>query len=196
MKKKLTIDEQIANLKEKGVTFNIMNEDEAKKFLRYNNYYFKLKSYASNYPVNPKNNKYVNLDFAYLVELSRIDMYFRKIILGMCLDVEHVLKTRMLYDISRNEKEDGYNIVRKYFFAYDATKTEIRQKANSYNFTSNLADKHAVDAEYPVWNLVELLSFGKFVELYTLYYQEYNSPNYSAYLQSIKFLRNAAAHSN
>ena len=96
MKKKLTIDEQIANLKEKGVTFNIMNEDEAKKFLRYNNYYFKLKSYASNYPVNPKNNKYVNLDFAYLVELSRIDMYFRKIILGMCLDVEHVLKTRML----------------------------------------------------------------------------------------------------
>ena len=57
MKKKLTIDEQIANLKEKGVTFNIMNEDEAKKFLRYNNYYFKLKSYASNYPVNPKNNK-------------------------------------------------------------------------------------------------------------------------------------------
>ena len=69
MKKKLTIDEQIANLKEKGVTFNIVNEDEAKKFLRYNNYYFKLKSYASNYPVNPKNNKYVNLDFAYLVEL-------------------------------------------------------------------------------------------------------------------------------
>ena len=196
MKKKLTIDEQIADLKEKGVIFNIMNEDEAKKFLRYNNYYFKLKSYASNYPVNPKNNKYVNLEFAYLVELSKIDMYFRKIILEMCLEVEHVLKTRMLYDISRNEKEDGYNIVQKYFFAYPTTKMEIIQKANSYNFTSNLADKHAVDEEYPVWNLVELLSFGKFVELYTLYYQEYNSPNYSAYLQSIKFLRNAAAHSN
>ena len=42
MKKKLTIDEQIADLKEKGVIFNIMNEEEAKKFLRYNNYYFKL----------------------------------------------------------------------------------------------------------------------------------------------------------
>lgn len=196
MKKKLTIDEQIADLKGKGVIFNIMNEDEAKKFLRYNNYYFKLKSYASNYPVNPKNNKYVNLEFAYLVELSKIDMYFRKIILEMCLDVEHVLKTRMLYDISCNEKEDGYNIVQKYFSAYHNTKMEIIQKANSYNFTSNLAGKYIVDEEYPVWNLVELLSFGKFVELYTLYYQEYNSPSYSAYLQSIKFLRNAAAHSN
>ena len=56
MKKKLTIDEQIIDLEEKGVTFNIMNDDEAKIFLRYNNYYFKLKSYASNYPINPKNN--------------------------------------------------------------------------------------------------------------------------------------------
>ena len=196
MKNKLTIDEQIADLNEKGIGFKIMNEEAAKKFLRYNNYYFKLKSYASNYPVNPTDNKYVNLEFAYLVELSKIDMYFRKIILGMCLDVEHVLKTRMLYDISCNEKEDGYNIVKKYFWAYSSAKMEIIQKANSYNFTSNLAEKHADDEEYPVWQVVELLSFGKFVELYTLYYQEYNSPNYSDYLQSVKFLRNAAAHSN
>jgi abortive infection bacteriophage resistance protein len=70
---------------------------------------------------------------------------------------------------------------------------EIIQKANSYNFTSNLADKHVTDEEFSVWNLVELLSFGKFVELYTMYYQEYTSPNYSDYLQSIKFLRNALA---
>jgi abortive infection bacteriophage resistance protein len=164
-----------------------MNEDDAKKFLRYNNYYFKLKSYASDYPVNPKNGKYVNLEFAYLVELSKIDMYLRKIILGMCLDVEHVLKTRMLYDISRNDKEDGYNIVKKYFFGYPATKQEIIQKANSYNFTSDLADKHVADEEFSVWNLVELLSFGKFVELYTMYYQEYSSPNYSPYLQLLNF---------
>ena len=196
MKKKLTIDEQIEDLKKKGVTFEIMCEEDAKKFLRYNNYYFKLKSYAKNYPINPKNGKYVNLEFAYLVELSKLDMYLRKIILGMCLDVEHILKTRMLYDVSRNEKEDGYNIVKKYFWAYPNTKIEILQKANSYNFTSDLAEKHSMDEEYSVWNLVELLSFGKFVELYTIYYQEYKSANYSDYLQSIKFLRNAAAHSN
>ena len=67
-----------------------------------------MKSYASNYPINPKNDKYVNLEFAYLLELSKIDMYLRKIIMNMSLDIEHVLKTRMLYDISRNEKEDGY----------------------------------------------------------------------------------------
>ena len=103
MKNKLTIDEQVEDLKEKGTGFNIVNQDDAKKFLRYNNYYFKLKSYAKNYPINPKNGKYVNLEFAYLVELSKIDMYLRKIILGMCLDIEHVLKTRVLYDISQNK---------------------------------------------------------------------------------------------
>lgn len=73
---------------------------------------------------------------------------------------------------------------------------EIIQKANFYNFTSNLAGKHVDDEECAVWSLVEFLFFGKFVELYTLYYQEYAPPNYSDYLQSVKFLRNAAAHSN
>ena len=68
-----------------------------------------------NYPINPKNGKYVNLRFAYLVELSKLDMYHSKNNLGMCLDVEHILKTRMLYDVSRNEKEDGYNIDQKIF---------------------------------------------------------------------------------
>ena len=33
MKNELTIDEQIEDLKEKGVVFNIMNEEDAKKFL-------------------------------------------------------------------------------------------------------------------------------------------------------------------
>lgn len=47
-----------------------------------------------------------------------------------------------------------------------------------------------------VWNIVELLSFGNFMELYKLYYQMYPSFNYSDYLKSIKFIRNAAAHNN
>lgn len=196
MKQKLTINEQIKDLRDKGIKFDIIDEDEAKKFLRYNNYYFKLKTYEKNYIINPRTNLYINLDFAYLVELSKIDMYLRKIILGMCLDVEHVLKTRMLYDVSRNDEEDGYKIVKTYFNAYPGTLSEIIQKGNSYNFTSDLAGKHSEDEEYSIWTVVELLSFGKFVELYTLYYQTYKGENYSDYLQSIKFLRNAAAHSN
>ncbi|MEE1101868.1 MAG: Abi family protein [Agathobacter sp.] len=54
---------------------------------------------------------YYNLDFAYIVELSKLDMYLRKIILELCLDVEHYLKVRLMNDLTNNNSEDGYNIV-------------------------------------------------------------------------------------
>ena len=40
------------------------------------------------------------------------------------------------------------------------------------------------------------MSFGNFIELYELYYQTYESFNYTPYLKSIKFIRNAAAHNS
>jgi len=46
---KLSIDEQIADMQKKGITFLHLNEDDAKHFLKYNNYYFKIKAYERNY---------------------------------------------------------------------------------------------------------------------------------------------------
>ena len=106
-------------------------KDESKCFLNYNNYYFKLKSYARNYYENPLTNQYYNLDFAYLIKLSKLDMFIWKIILELSL-----------------------------------------------------------------WNIVKLMSFENFIELYELYYQTYKLFNYTVYLKSIKFNRNAAAHNS
>lgn len=72
-KLKLTVEEQIQDMSDSNIQFELYSVEDAKKFLKYNNYYFKLKSYARNYNINPK--KYYNLDFAYLVELSKLDMY-------------------------------------------------------------------------------------------------------------------------
>ena len=67
MKTKLTIDDQIAHMKKKGITFSYdVSEEDAKYFLQHNNYYIKLASYRNNY--NKQNDKYINLDFAYLKE--------------------------------------------------------------------------------------------------------------------------------
>lgn len=48
-KLKLTVEEQIQDMIEKNVQFTLYSKEDAKKFLKYNNYYFKLKSYARNY---------------------------------------------------------------------------------------------------------------------------------------------------
>ena len=66
-RKKLTIAEQISDMHQKGITFHYTEEQDVSRFLKYNNYYFKLKSYAKNYPINPKNGKYVNLELRFHV---------------------------------------------------------------------------------------------------------------------------------
>ncbi len=196
-KRKLTVDEQIVDMEMKGVKFEIMNKEEAKKFLRYNNFYFKLKSYAQNYECYQKpelRGKYINLEFAYLVELSKLDMHLRKIIVKMCLDVEHFLKARFMYDVSNNPKEDGYNIVCKYLEGHYNILSDMYRDAEK-SATANLVEKiRENEDEIPVWKIIETLSFGKFIELYNLYYGTYGGKNYCSFLGSVKFLRNAAAH--
>lgn len=50
---------------------------------------------------------------------------------------------------------------------------------------------------FALWDIVEVLSLGSFIELYQLYYSMYPSKDdYSSYLWSVKFLRNAAAHNS
>ena len=168
-KRKLSFDEQIEDLKSKNIRFEIFPEEEAKKFLQYNNYYFKLKSYAKNYPKYSKvglQDKYINLDFAYLVELSSLDMHLRRLIVGMCLDVEHVLKTRFMADITNDDNEDGFSIVREYV-CNDYTVLHSIYSNSEKSATNDLISKFREDEDHiPVWSFVEALSFGRFIELY------------------------------
>ena len=198
-KRKLSIDEQIEDLKSKNVKFEIYTVEEAKKYLYYNNYYFKVKSYArdfSQYSCVEKNNQYINLDFAYLVELSELDMYFRRLIVRLSLEIEHVIKVRFMKDIINNPNEDGYNIVKKYVDSDYSVLLELYSH-NDKSATKGLIEKiKANEDEIPIWKFIEVISFGRFIELYNLYYGIYGGHSYSSYLGNVKFLRNAAAHNN
>lgn len=70
MKQKLSIDELITHMKNKGIKFDIVSEQDARKFLTYNNYYLKLASYRANCDKCSENSQrkgqYQNLDFGYL----------------------------------------------------------------------------------------------------------------------------------
>ena len=196
-KRKLTVKEQVRHMRDvNGVKFTIVNESQAEAFLTNNTYYFKIKSYAKNYEkysMTENKNKYINLEFAYLQELSTLDMHLRKFIIKITLDIEHFLKTKLLRDISDNEDEDGYTIVEKYLHEYDHVNLNIQEKADSYCFDLSSSYK----GKYAVWNIVELLSFGDFIWLYIMYYDLYPSEdNLKNCLFPVKSLRNAAAHNN
>lgn len=95
MKPMLSTKELIEHMKEKGITFRETSEKEAMDFLENNNYYMKLAAYRANYEKcveGKRKGMYQNLDFAYLQELSRLDMHLRHLVLEMCLDIEHAIK--------------------------------------------------------------------------------------------------------
>lgn len=197
-KEKLTIEQQVEYMRdESGIQFNIVTEDEAVTFLRDNSYYFKVKAFAKNYEkyTEGKNSgKYINLEFAYLQELSTLDMYFRRLILKMTLDIEHYLKTQLLRDSSQNTKEDGYTIIEEFYKRYPYVK-EKEEWIDQNSASSDLFTKYKDN--FAIWNIVEVLSFGDFTKLYSMYYNKYNTKgSMEKHLWSVRFLRNAAAHNN
>ena len=194
MKLLKTSDELISHMKIKGIKFDIVNEEDAKIFLQNNNYYMKLASYRVNYDKCKSDGEYINLDFAYLQELSTIDMHLRYLILQMCLDVEHALKTRLLKDIEDNPEEDGYDIIRRFITKYERSCQNI-QKHKSSEYCRELIEKYY--PYFPAWVFVELISFGDMVKLYEYYSERYPGRlKDSELLYSIRDLRNATAHSN
>lgn len=196
LKSKYSIDEQLKNLEDKNVQFNIMSKEEAREYLQNNTYYFKLKSYEKSFEYNVSKNQYINLEFAYLVELSKLDMYLRELIIRISLHTEHFLKVKLIDDLTKNEKEDGYHVVRELFSKYPFVVDHINQK----KYNSACADLiHKYENNWAAWNLIEVLSFGDFIKLYELYYLLYPeqvNEVASDLIWPLKFIRNASAHNN
>jgi len=199
MKELFTSAELISHMVNKGIAFNRDTQEEAQAFLENNNYYMKLASYRANYKKRSsglKVGQYINLDFSYLKELSKIDMRMRYLAFQMALDIEHYMKVRLLNAIENNPEEDGYKIIQK-FIAKDKSFTVLKtiqsHKASAY--CKDLIDKYY--PYFPAWVFVELISFGNLAHLCDFYYETYNVEiGDRILLNSVRDIRNACAHSN
>lgn len=112
-KPKLSVEEQVAHLRQKGVKFEIISEEGALEYLSKNNNYFKLTAYRKTFLKHnggKDDGKYINLEFAYLKDLAIIDMRLRYALLHLALDIEHYAKVRLI-QLIENRDEDGYTIV-------------------------------------------------------------------------------------
>lgn len=214
----LTVENLIIHAQEKGIKFDTMSIEEAKSYLGKNNNYFKLSSYRKNfdkYTDGVNKGKYIDLDFAYLIELARIDVEVRHIMLKMCLDIEHFLKVALITEIESQldgtSGEDGYKVVTD--FIMDAGTASFKDRSgniakrapsifrkinqNQRNpYCGGLLDKYSDDM--PIWAFVELISFGDLKDLIQYYSESagWVPPVDLKSLDRVRQIRNAAAHNN
>ncbi|MCH4178129.1 MAG: Abi family protein [Streptococcaceae bacterium] len=184
---------------EKGILFNITDREKAKVRLRESTYYFKLGSYRHNFDKNAKG-KYKYLEFAYLEDLSILDMRFRNIVLSASLNLEHSLKTLINYIISKDKNEDGYDIVKDFLneknFDLDGL-YRLYSKQNHY--LHNLKSKHSDCTS--IWVLLEIITFGGLSQFVEFYFDgdrpfKMRLKHAAALIKFAKNVRNAAAHNN
>lgn len=200
---KLSIDEQIKNMQEKGVKFNIINEYRAKEILENSSYYFKIKSYC-NYKKDDQG-KYIDLEFAYLYEFSKLDMYFRRIILNISLDIEHSLKVAILRDFNKL-KNNGEDIVNGFLGSYLGKSTSIYLSQSRSRGDQSISTKliqNNILPNMPFWVLVEVIQLGDLRKLYKYFYKRFpdlmsitRQRDLNKMIFSAKSLRNCAAHNN
>lgn len=204
IKPMLSAEELINHLEEKGVKFELITKEEARKYLKENNNFFKLVSYRKNFQKYEKGEnigKYINLDFKMLIDLSIIDMRLRKTMLSMVLDLEHYAKVKMLSKVE-NATKDGYTLVEEYI-------QELKDKAE-YSYLENELNKNIRGTycgdlvakykdEYPVWAFIEIIPFGRFVKFYMFVankLQDKAMVDEAYLLKNVRELRNACAHNN
>lgn len=206
------IDEMVPYLKQKNIKFEKISEERAEKYLRDNNNYYNVTSYKHNferYLFDGKFvDKYIDLDFAYLKDMAIIDHRVRLILFKMIIDIEHYLKIKILNTIETIDEEDGYRIVNLYLekdfndekFPKRVHNSIFKKVGNEYYqkiFSKYDVDKDKKLENIPIWEFLEIITFGELVNFYDFYTKEYNlvDENRDVYiLRDIVKLRNAVAH--
>ena len=214
LKPMLHINEMVDHLKLKNIKFERISEKDAENDLKNNNNYYNLTSYKNNFEKYFVNgifiDKYIDLDFSYLKDLSIIDHRLRLILFKMIIDIEHYLKIKILNTIESIDEEDGYRIVNRYleqdFYNVKFPKkvhNSIFKKVGS-EYYQKIFSKYDLDKDkklenIPIWEFLEIITFGELVNFYDFYTNEYKlkDENKDVYiLRDIVKLRNAVAHNN
>lgn len=198
----------IEHMKAMGITFDLIEENDASEALRCNNY-LRVSAYRNLYPRQvdgPNPGNYIGLDFADLVVLAKIDRRLREALLLAAIDVEHSAKVKVL-NIAEEKGEDGHAIVRDFYESLNheqraRIKSGLRARGDRGEghdcYTGDLIAHYGVDS-LPLWVLVEVLEFGPFLTLYKFCAERWNNERLRQehyVLKSVKALRNACAHNS
>lgn len=210
----MKITEMVTYLKNKNIKFELMTEKEAEKYLRANNNYYNLTAYKNNferYIIDGKCvDKYIDLDFAYLKDMAIIDYRVRLLFFKIIINIEHYLKIRILNIIENIDEEDGYRIVNMYL-EKDFNDNSFPKKVHNSIFKKvgseyyqKIFSKYDIDRDkklenIPIWEFLEIITFGELVNFYEYFAREYELKKEIKnvfILREIVKLRNAVAHNS
>ncbi|MDR3315414.1 MAG: Abi family protein [Coriobacteriales bacterium] len=204
----LTVEQQIAHLKNKGITFEQISKDDAADYLATKNNFLRVAAYREVFFRQSDGDsvgQYLNLDFSYLVDLASIDHRLREVMLPITLDIEHFAKVKVLDRITQLTSEDGYSIVSdfieslapKYRKGFENDLKYRGSATSSDLYSGSLIAKYQDDM--PAWVLLEAISFGLFLTFYRFCAQRWDDQQMldEHYLmKQVKSVRNACAHNS
>ena len=203
----LTVEQQIAHMKSKGITFDLCTEADAAAYLRDANNYLRAASYRKLYPRRvggERDGQYIGLDFEALRRLSSADRVLRSALREVCIDVEHFARVRLLAR-TVSEGEDGYAVIEGYLA--DLRSRDRSRVTGSLGWRAAAGDAHDEyagdliaryrDQGYPLWVFLEAVEFGRFKDLWLYCAKRWGDQkmlieHYT--LKSVAALRNAACH--
>ena len=201
----LNIDEQIENLRSKGLLFD--DENQAKQMLNDVSYFRLIKGYSLGLkPINE--NYFEGVSFNDIIELYKFDSHLRQFIFPRIETVEVNLRCRIgnyfsnKYDIFGYEDSDNFKDPEYHSELVKSIKLEIsRNKKSPYvrNFTTAYNP-----GKLPFYSLIELFSFGTLSKFYKNMLNadkkciaDYYNVKYTyleSWIESIAYVRNICAH--
>lgn len=215
MKEYKTIEQQVEILKKRGLI--VTDENKLRKYLLSYNYY-RLSGYSLKYRDKDNFKSYIRDEHIY--QAFNIDAQMRLLLLELCFTVESKLKTRLAYTLGENDalaylNNNIYNSKNTYdpienCFKKDLVFADALEyiKKNNANIYEHHKEKY--EGKYPIWVIIDFLSFGDAVRLYELlndtfmnevsnkFNSKYLIPKreFGIYIEAIQCLRNACAHSD
>jgi abortive infection bacteriophage resistance protein len=209
LKAPMTIEEQIARLKEHGMT--ITNECDAVELLSEINYY-RFTGYGLQFRVNPQKSDYIQgISFEDVYQIYRFDEDLRDVLRKYIEKAEIYYRTLISYHFSiakcvnppYDQHYDENNFYNKK--GYNEVMESFRKERNYYK-DSLIVKHHKVkyNSRMPLWVIVELMSFSNTSKLYcAMYDSEKNliagkagtgASTLENHLHCLSVLRNKCAH--
>lgn len=206
-----TIEEQIEILKNRNL---IVDEIQAKKVFKENNYYYVINGYKDLFIDKSKSEEtYIqNVNLNEIYSLYKFDIDLRIIFLQYILLLERKLDTYIAYEFSKKYGHKDYLMEKN----FDNTKkNNIKIAKLIHDINTNMMEqlnngnkmlKHYINqyGYVPLWVLIRILTFGQVSKFYALMKQTdqniiaknflVREKNIKIYINNLAIIRNICAH--